>query len=44
MNCLLMKGECLPMSLNVGREYLAGHRYRYMQGAEAAGHVADNNQ
>jgi alkanesulfonate monooxygenase SsuD/methylene tetrahydromethanopterin reductase-like flavin-dependent oxidoreductase (luciferase family) len=34
----------LPMSFNVGREYLAGHWYRYMQGAEAAGHAADRNQ
>jgi alkanesulfonate monooxygenase SsuD/methylene tetrahydromethanopterin reductase-like flavin-dependent oxidoreductase (luciferase family) len=34
----------LPMSFNVGREYLAGHWYRYMQGAEAAGKVADRNQ
>lgn len=35
---------CLPLSFNVGREYLAGHWYRYMQGAEAAGRTADRNE
>lgn len=34
----------IPMSFNVGREYLAGHWYRYMQGAEGAGLQADRNQ
>ncbi|MEV7393010.1 LLM class flavin-dependent oxidoreductase [Streptomyces sp. NPDC091215] len=34
----------LPMSFNVGREYLAGHWYRYMQGADAAGFAADRNE
>ncbi|MFB9126323.1 LLM class flavin-dependent oxidoreductase [Paraburkholderia dipogonis] len=34
----------IPMSFNVGREYLAGHWYRYMQGAESADNVADRNQ
>ncbi len=35
---------CIPLSFNVGREYLAGHWYRYMQGAEAAGRQADRNE
>ena len=34
----------IPMSFNVGREYLPGHWYRYMEGAEAGGKVADRNQ
>ena len=34
----------IPMSFNVGREYLAGHWYRYMEGAESTGKVADRNQ
>ncbi len=34
----------IPMSFNVGREYLAGHWYRYMQGAEGAGNIADRNE
>jgi alkanesulfonate monooxygenase SsuD/methylene tetrahydromethanopterin reductase-like flavin-dependent oxidoreductase (luciferase family) len=34
----------IPLSFNVGREYLPGHWYRYMEGAEAAGKVADRNQ
>lgn len=34
----------IPMSFNVGREYLAGHWYRYMQGAEEGGQIADRNQ
>lgn len=34
----------IPMSFNVGREYLPGHWYRYMQGAEGAGKQADRNQ
>lgn len=38
------KMGCMPLSFNVGREYLAGHWYRYMQGAEAAGRKADRNQ
>lgn len=38
------KMGCIPMSFNVGREYLAGHWYRYMQGAEAAGFQADRNE
>lgn len=43
MNGLLVEGGYLPMSLYVVREYLAGHRHRYMQGAKAASHVADRN-
>ncbi|MBS1842819.1 MAG: LLM class flavin-dependent oxidoreductase [Actinobacteria bacterium] len=35
---------CLPMSFNVGRDYLAGHWYRYVEGAESAGLQADRNQ
>ena len=38
------KMGCIPLSFNVGREYLAGHWYRYMQGAEAAGKLADRNE
>lgn len=34
----------LPMSFNVSREYLAGHWYRYMQGAEESGFQADRNE
>jgi len=35
---------CIPMSFNVGREYLAGHWYNYVEGCESAGNVADRNQ
>lgn len=38
------KMGCIPLSFNVGREYLAGHWYRYMQGAEANGITADRNE
>lgn len=34
----------MPMSFNVSREYLAGHWYRYMQGAEESGFQADRNE
>src|SRR5262245_44685551 len=35
---------CIPMSFNVGREYLAGHWYRYVEGAESVGKTPDRNQ
>ena len=35
---------CIPMSFNVGREYLSGHWYKYVEGAEAAGHTPDRNE
>lgn len=35
---------CIPMSFNIGREYLAGHWYRYVEGAESAGNTPDRNQ
>ncbi len=38
------KMGCIPLSFNVGREYLAGHWYRYVQGAESVGKVPDRNQ
>jgi alkanesulfonate monooxygenase SsuD/methylene tetrahydromethanopterin reductase-like flavin-dependent oxidoreductase (luciferase family) len=34
----------IPLSFNVGREYLAGHWYRYVEGCEEAGRVPDRNQ
>jgi alkanesulfonate monooxygenase SsuD/methylene tetrahydromethanopterin reductase-like flavin-dependent oxidoreductase (luciferase family) len=34
----------IPLSFNVGREYLAGHWYRYVEGAESAGRTPDRNQ
>jgi len=34
---------CIPLSFNVGREYLAGHWYRYVQGAEEAGRTPNRN-
>lgn len=36
-------GGYMPMSFNVATDYLAGHWYRYVEGAEAAGHVPDRN-
>jgi len=35
---------CIPMSFNVGREYLAGHWYNYVEGAESGGNTADRNK
>lgn len=35
---------CLPMSFAVSREYLAGHWYRYVEGAESVGNKPDRNQ
>jgi len=35
---------CIPMSFNVGREYLAGHWHSFAAGAAAAGRTADRNQ
>jgi alkanesulfonate monooxygenase SsuD/methylene tetrahydromethanopterin reductase-like flavin-dependent oxidoreductase (luciferase family) len=35
---------CIPMSFNVGREYLAGHWYRYVEGAESVGKRPDRSQ
>jgi alkanesulfonate monooxygenase SsuD/methylene tetrahydromethanopterin reductase-like flavin-dependent oxidoreductase (luciferase family) len=34
----------IPMSFNVAPHYLAGHWYRYVQGAEAAGFKPDRNR
>jgi alkanesulfonate monooxygenase SsuD/methylene tetrahydromethanopterin reductase-like flavin-dependent oxidoreductase (luciferase family) len=33
----------IPLSFNVGREYLAGHWYRYVEGAESSGLIPDRN-
>jgi alkanesulfonate monooxygenase SsuD/methylene tetrahydromethanopterin reductase-like flavin-dependent oxidoreductase (luciferase family) len=38
------KGGYLPMSFMVAADYLAGHWYQYVKGAEAAGKVADRNE
>jgi alkanesulfonate monooxygenase SsuD/methylene tetrahydromethanopterin reductase-like flavin-dependent oxidoreductase (luciferase family) len=35
---------CIPMSFNVGREYLAGHWLSFSAGAAAAGRTVDRNQ
>ena len=35
---------CIPMSFNVGREYLAGHWRSYATAAEAVGNAPDRNQ
>jgi alkanesulfonate monooxygenase SsuD/methylene tetrahydromethanopterin reductase-like flavin-dependent oxidoreductase (luciferase family) len=35
---------CIPMSFNVGREYLAGHWQSYATAAESVGNIPDRNQ
>jgi alkanesulfonate monooxygenase SsuD/methylene tetrahydromethanopterin reductase-like flavin-dependent oxidoreductase (luciferase family) len=37
-------GGYIPMSFNVAPHYLEGHWYRYVEGAESAGHTPDRNQ
>jgi alkanesulfonate monooxygenase SsuD/methylene tetrahydromethanopterin reductase-like flavin-dependent oxidoreductase (luciferase family) len=37
-------GGYIPLSFGVASDYLAGHWYRYVEGAEAAGRLPDRNE